>query len=101
MMKDKVPIARLYEKTSARTGATYFVGRLGMARALLFKDRDQPEEGDAVWNLLVESIEETTPPTAAPASSSTRSPNRKPREPRKPTAERNEIVQDSLEDFGV
>lgn len=99
MMKDKVPLCRLYEKTSARTGATYFVGRLGMARALLFKDRDQPDEGDAVWNLLVEPTEET--PIAAPASSSTRSPNRKPREPRKPTAERNEIVQDSLEDFGA
>ncbi len=30
MIQGKVPIARLYEKQSARTGATYFVGRLGM-----------------------------------------------------------------------
>lgn len=101
MMQGKVPIARLYEKQSARTGATYFVGRLGMARALLFKDRDQPDDGDAVWNLLLEPIEETTTPTAATASSPARSPNRKPRQPRKPKPEHSDIVQDSLEDFGA
>lgn len=97
-MKDKVPLARLYEKKSARTGATYYVGRLGLARVLLFRDRDQPEEGDPIWNLLLEPIEESAPPTA-PAPS--RAPNRKPRQPRQPKPEHDDIVQDSLEDLGA
>jgi hypothetical protein len=70
----KVPLAKLYKKTSARTGVPYFVGRLGLSRVLLFRDRDQAEGEDEIWNLLVEPVDEQPKTTAAPS--------RKPRLPR-------------------
>jgi len=63
----KIALTRLYRKVSARSGEQYFVGRLGAARVLLFKDRDQPDEGDEVFSLVVEPVDkQTTAPKAKP-----------------------------------
>jgi hypothetical protein len=56
----KIALTRLYRKVSARSGEQYFVGRLGAARVLLFKDRDQPDEGDEVFSLMIEPIADQT-----------------------------------------
>ena len=53
MTAPMVKIGRVFEKTSAR-GNQYMVGRLGAARLLAFRDRDNPE----VWNLFVQQVEE-------------------------------------------
>jgi hypothetical protein len=38
----KVPLGRLYKKTG-KSGHDYFVGHLGQARLVIFRDFDQPE----------------------------------------------------------
>jgi hypothetical protein len=65
---NKIALTRLYRKVSAHSGEQYFVGRLGAARMLLFKDRDQPAEGDEVFSLLIEPVEDqaTAPKTRPP-----------------------------------
>jgi hypothetical protein len=89
----KIPLTRLYRKVSASTGQQYFVGRLGSARVLLFKDRDQPAEGDEVFSLLIEAVDDPAPGRAAP-------PRQEQRPPRRPTrAASADIQQDTLSDF--
>jgi hypothetical protein len=51
----KVPLCRLFEKTSAN-GNRYFVGRLGSARVLMFRDT-KAEGTDPQWNLLVQEAD--------------------------------------------
>ena len=62
MMRDaaKVKLGRLYEKTSAK-GTRYFVGRLGAARVLLFQSRETADDGDPVWDLYLQEVEDTRP----------------------------------------
>jgi len=48
-----VPLAGLYENTSARTGAVYFVGYLGKAKLVMLKARDA-KEGEPAWTLYVQ-----------------------------------------------
>jgi hypothetical protein len=93
MNSAKIPLTRLYRKVSARSGEQYFVGRLGSARVLLFKDREQPAEGDEVFSLLIEAVDDPAPGRAAP-------PRQEQRPPRRPTrAAANEIEEDALSDF--
>ena len=91
-MPGKIPLTRVYKKISAKTGAEYFVGRLGQSRLLIFRERDQPEDGDEVFAVFVEAIEETQKP-AAPRSTPARSPRRRDRDVS------NEIEQDGLHDL--
>src|ERR687885_1909023 len=63
MMRDaaKVKLGRLYEKVSAK-GTRYFIGRLGLARVLLFQSRETANDGgDPVWDLYLQEVEETRP----------------------------------------
>jgi hypothetical protein len=64
MTPSKIPLARLYEKTS-KNGTRYFTGRMGQARVLLFRDREQPADGDQVWSLMLEAVEPEAGQTAA------------------------------------
>jgi hypothetical protein len=75
MNSAKIPLTRLYRKVSASTGQQYFVGRLGSARVLLFKDRDQPAEGDEVFTLLIEAVADDAE-APAPSPQKKRIPNR-------------------------
>jgi hypothetical protein len=45
-------LAKLYRKTS-KSGATYFSGRLGFARATLLKSKEVGEGGEEIRNLVV------------------------------------------------
>jgi len=54
-MTDRVLLTRLYERTS-KFGNRYFVGRLGAARLLLFRDNHGPEPN--IWELLTQPIQE-------------------------------------------
>ncbi len=56
----KVKLGRLYEKVSAK-GTRYFVGRLGLARVLLFQSRETADNGDPIWDLYLEEVEDTRP----------------------------------------
>lgn len=47
----KIPLTKLYEKTSGR-GSRYFVGRLGNARVVMFRD-EQAEGADPVWQIFL------------------------------------------------
>lgn len=51
----RVPMTRLYEKTSAK-GNRYFTGRLGSARVLLFRDDHADAGGDPVWQLYLADV---------------------------------------------
>ena len=63
----KVKLGRLYEKVSA-AGRTYYVGRLGSARLLVFKSREVTEDGTAVWDVFVQQVEDK--PEARPIRAS-------------------------------
>ena len=56
MPEVKLPLAVLYEKTSA-AGRRYFVGRLGRNRILLFRD-ERTESADPVWTLFLQPVED-------------------------------------------
>lgn len=45
-------LAKLYRKTS-KSGATYFSGRLGFARATLLKSKEVGDDGAEIWNLVI------------------------------------------------
>ena len=69
----KVKLGRLYEKTSAK-GTRYFVGRLGLARVLMFPSRETADNGDPMWDLYLQEVEDPRPrpvagemPTRRPA----------------------------------
>lgn len=62
----KIPLTKMYAKTSSRTGEVYYVGRLAAARVLLFKAREQPDEGDPVYELLLEAVEGDQPAGRSP-----------------------------------
>ena len=64
-MAGKIPLTKMYAKTSSRSGEVYYVGRLASARVLLFKAREQPVEGDPVYELLLEAVE-GDPPAGRP-----------------------------------
>lgn len=72
----RVVLARLYQKESTSSGSTYFVGRMGAARLLLFHDK-RADNKDPVWNLLAEEILEDEAPqkTATAARPVTVKPN--------------------------
>ena len=48
---DPISVCRLYEKISKTTGNTYFAGRWGNAKVLLFKSKEVAEDGSAIWDL--------------------------------------------------
>ena len=51
-----VPLARLYEKVSS-SGNTYYVGRLGYGRILLFLD-GEADDGTPTWRIFVQQVED-------------------------------------------
>jgi hypothetical protein len=64
----KVPLARLFEKTSARE-TTYFQGRLGAAKLVLLRSQELSESGEPVWELSVQEPTTAAPPkTVTPQS---------------------------------
>lgn len=48
-----VPLAGMFENTSQRTGAVYFVGYLGKAKLVMLKAKDA-KEGEPAWTLFVQ-----------------------------------------------
>jgi hypothetical protein len=48
---DPISVCRLFEKTSKTTGNTYFAGRWGNAKVLLFKSKEVADDGSAIWDL--------------------------------------------------
>jgi hypothetical protein len=50
---DQVTLGRLYEKVSKKSGNTYLVGRLGMAKIAILKSKDTSDNGDAIWNIVI------------------------------------------------
>lgn len=51
-MTQTIPIAKLWQRTSAR-GNTYFTGFLGQARVLLMENRERKDDKDATHVLLI------------------------------------------------
>ena len=87
----KIPLTRIYRKISAKTGGEYFVGRLGSARLLIFRERDQPEGNDEVFAVFLEAVEDAPHKHPSARSSPPRSPFR-----RDASAD---IVKDNLDDL--
>ena len=56
---EKIQIARLFEKTS-KNGNTYFVGRMGPARILMFRN-DRSEADGIEWSLFVQAANDKKP----------------------------------------
>ena len=48
-----IKAARLFEKKSEKSGATYFTGRLGFMKVVLVKAKEPAEDGTPIWNLLL------------------------------------------------
>ena len=94
-MAGKIPLTRMYRKVSSKTGDQYFVGRLAAARVLLFRSREQGNEGDdEIFELLVEAVEGDPPAGRAPRQ------ERLPRTRRQPQEKAGaEIVDDPIPDF--
>src|SRR3954447_3845725 len=56
-MTDLIKAAKLWAKTSAKTGATYYVGRMGGCRLLVMENRDAGGEGEPTHWLLIGDAE--------------------------------------------
>ena len=92
-MAGKIPLTKMYAKTSSRSGEVYYVGRLAAARVLLFKAREQPDEGDPVYELLLEAVEGDPPAGRAPRQ------ERQPRSRQRPQKAAAEIEDDPIPNF--
>ena len=92
-MTGKAKLTRMFKKTSAKTGSEYFVGRLGGSRILLFRAREQPDDGDEVFELLIEPVEDDGDAGRAPRQ------ERQPRTRQRPQNAAAEIVDDPIPDF--
>ena len=95
-MTGKAKLTRMFKKTSAKTGSEYFVGRLGGSRILLFRAREQPDDGDEVFELLIEPVEDDQPAGRAPRQDRQ---ERQPRTRQRPQEKAAEIVDDPIPDF--
>lgn len=49
-----VPLARLFERTSRKTGNVYLSGFMGLARITVLKTAEQDSEGRGIWAVLVQ-----------------------------------------------
>ena len=56
---DQVTLARVYEKVSKKSGNTYFVGRIGLAKIALLRSKEMAENGDAIWNIVLSEGQST------------------------------------------
>lgn len=92
-MTGKAKLTRMFKKTSAKTGSEYFVGRLGGSRILLFRAREQPDDGDEVFELLIEPVEDDGGAGRAPRQ------ERQPRTRQRPQKAAAEIEDDPIPDF--
>jgi len=59
-LSGKVKLGRLFERVSA-SGRTYYAGRIGAAKAMLFRN-DRGDEGE--WELFVQAGDDRPPATA-------------------------------------
>jgi hypothetical protein len=76
-MNDLIRAAKLWAKTSQKTGATYYVGWMGGCRVLVMENRDRQGDGDPTHFLLLGDAE------AGPAQ-----PEQRPQEPARDDASR-------------
>src|SRR4051794_36145153 len=56
-MSDLIKAAKLWAKTSQKTGGTYYVGRMGGCRVLVMENRDRQGDGDPSHFLLLGDAE--------------------------------------------
>jgi len=64
-LSGKVKLGRMFERVSA-SGRTYYAGRIGAAKAMLFRN-DRGDEGE--WELFVQDGgDRATPPANAPSN---------------------------------
>lgn len=80
-LSGKVRLGRLFERVSA-SGRTYYTGRLGTARVMMFKN-DSGEEGE--WELFVQDGGDRAPAPPSATSTSRAQPST-PSTPRMPLA---------------
>src|SRR3954462_1848362 len=57
VMSDLIKAAKLWAKTSQKTGGTYYVGRMGGCRVLGMENRDRQGEGEPTHRLLLGDAE--------------------------------------------
>ena len=66
-MSDLIKAAKLWAKTSAKTGGTYYVGRMGGCRVLVLENRDrQGEDEPTHWLMLGDAEAGQERPQARP-----------------------------------
>ena len=63
MNDDKILLTTLFEKKS-QAGRTYFSGRLGKTRIVMFLDRQPAEDGTPTWSLFLTPAGDTARPSA-------------------------------------
>ena len=56
-MTDLIKAAKLWAKTSAKTGGTYYVGRMGGCRVLVLENRDRQGEDEPTHWLMIGDAE--------------------------------------------
>jgi hypothetical protein len=56
-MSDLIRAAKLWAKTSAKTGGTYYVGRMGGCRVLVLENRDRQGEDEPTHWLMIGDAE--------------------------------------------
>jgi hypothetical protein len=62
-----IQIARFWEKTSAKTGLVYYVGRLGPSRITILPNRNKTEEPENSHDMVV-LLSEATPAQPRPVA---------------------------------
>jgi hypothetical protein len=68
-LSGKVKLGRLFERTSA-SGRTYFAGRLGAAKVMMFKNERGDDENE--WEMFVQDGGEKAPSTVPPRANSSK-----------------------------
>lgn len=98
-LSGKVKLGRLFERQSA-SGRTYFAGRLGAAKVMMFKNDRGDDENE--WEMFVQDGGDRSPAAAPPANPS-KAPRPKTRtttRPRKAAARSSvSIAEDDLDDL--
>lgn len=78
-----IPLMRFFERET-RHGKSYLVGRLGLAKVVIFKTGDVSDTGTPIWNAFVQEAPQKAVQPSADASEATAHRNaRRPRPPRR------------------
>jgi hypothetical protein len=81
-MSDLIKAAKLWAKTSSRTGGTYYLGRMGGVRVLILENRDRRGEDEPTHWLLLGDAEAGQERDPARRSQARRAEAEQEREPR-------------------